>query len=360
MKDDILAKSKIIICLGTGGVGKTTTSAALALAAAKLGRRVCVVTIDPAKRLADAMGINEINNQPKKISTQMDLELWAVMLDPGSTFDELVQKFATSNDQVEKILNNRIYQNLVENLSGTQEYMAMEKIHQLHSDPRFDLIVVDTPPARSAVEFLNAPTRLIGFLDNRVFRLLISPNHSLGILRPVSVATRLLLRTISKVVGSQVVDDAVEFFQAFEGMEEGFRKRAGEMQDLLQKKTTAFVLVTGTHKDTIDEALFFNAKLGEYSLSVDAVISNRVTPLFDSKENPETDVPQELIDNLNYLKHLREAELSQLSRLEGITEMDQHILVPLLVHDIGSLEEIDEIGSILVDPKSKYSNTFGN
>lgn len=356
MSLEILEKSRVIVCLGTGGVGKTTTAAALGYMAAKAGRHVCVVTIDPAKRLADAMGISELTNTPKKIATEAGLDLWAVMLDANSTFDELVQKFATSPEQVERIFHNSIYQNLTENLSGTQEYMAMEKLHELASDSRFDLLVVDTPPARNAIEFLNAPKRLIGFLENRVFRLLISPTQS--VFRPVTIATKMLLRTISKVVGAQVVSDAVEFFQAFEGMETGFKERAAEVQELLSQDTTSFVLVTGTHKDTIDEALYFASRLDEFDLAVDLVISNRVTPSFGKpKPADKRAMSEEIRENLEYLTKLRSAELNELSRLSDITGLAQHILVPLLAHDIGSLIEIQEIGEVLVDPRSTYANS---
>ncbi len=356
MSLELLNESKVIICLGTGGVGKTTTAAALGYMAAKAGRSVCVVTIDPAKRLADAMGVGELENTPKRIETSSNLDLWAVMLDANSTFDELVQRFATSPEQMEKIFHNSIYQNLTENLSGTQEYMAMEKLHELASDQRFDLLVVDTPPARNAIEFLNAPKRLIGFLENRFFRLLISPSQS--VFRPVTIATRMLLRTISKVVGSQVVSDAAEFFQAFEGMEAGFKERASEVQDLLAQKSTSFVLVTGTHKDTVDEALYFASRLGEFDLEVELVISNRITPDFgEANDDGNQNLPGEIRENLDYLIKLRSAELGELSRLALIVNSGKHILVPQLSHDIGSLCEIQEIGEVLIDSKSKFVNS---
>lgn len=355
MTQELIERSKIIICLGTGGVGKTTTAAAVGYVAAKAGRKVCVVTIDPAKRLADAMGITDLDNTPKKIATAENLEFWAVMLDPSSTFDELIQKFATSPEQVEKILNNSIYQNLTENLSGTQEYMAMEKIHELAMDRRFDLLVVDTPPARNAIEFLNAPKRLVGFLENKIFRLLISPNQS--IFKPVSFATKLLLRTISKVVGTQVVSDAVEFFQSFEGMEQGFKERAIEVQKLLREPTTSFVLITGTHKDTVDEALYFATRLVEFDLQVTLIISNRVTPSFGDEDAIEQTNSNELNNNLEYLRKLRAAELEQLSRLSAVADPKHHVLVPLLAHDISSLSEIEEIGKKILDPLATYSNS---
>lgn len=356
MNLDLLESSDIIVCLGTGGVGKTTTAAAVALAGAKIGRHVCVVTIDPAKRLADAMGIGSLDNNPKKIETEPSIDMWAMMLDSNATFDDLVKRFANSKEQAEKILSNSIYKNLVENLSGTQEYMAMEKIYELAADKRFDLLVIDTPPARNAIEFLNAPGRLIGFLDNRVFRLLISPGH--GILKTVTIATRLLLKTISKVVGSQVVDDAIEFFQSFEGMEEGFRKRASEVQNLLSRDTTSFVLVTGTHRDTIDEALYFQSRLSDHELKVDAIISNKLTPDFEPSPQLVKQIPEEIAKNLAYLSRLRTAELSQLKRLTKIMSRDRHILVPMLAHDISSLAEIAEISTLICDPKSRFSESF--
>lgn len=355
MTHELLEQSKIIICLGTGGVGKTTTAAALGYVAAEAGRKVCVVTIDPAKRLADAMGIVELGNTPRKIETAENLEFWAVMLDPSSTFDELIQRFADSPEQVEKILNNSIYQNLTENLSGTQEYMAMEKLHELAFDPRFDLLVVDTPPTKNAIEFLNAPKRLVGFLENKIFRLLISPSQN--IFKPVSFATKMLLRTISKVVGNQVVSDAVEFFQSFEGMEKGFKERANEIQKLLGEQTTSFVLITGTHKDTVDEALYFATRLVDFDLHVALIISNRVTPSFGDEIDIEQDASVELKDNLEYLRKLRDAELEQLARLSAVVDSEHHVLVPLLAHDIGSLTEIEEIGKKILDPLSTYSNS---
>ena len=239
--DELVASSEIIICCGSGGVGKTTTAAVLALQAARIGRRAVVVTIDPAKRLADALGLEGLGNTPTRIEGDLDGELWAVMLDTKSTFDALVSRYASDDEQAERILANRFYRNISGALSGTQEYMAMEKLYELRSGGDFDLVVVDTPPTRHALDFLDAPRRLTRFLDHRLYRVLTAPTR--GVMKAVNAAAQTFIRGVSKVVGADVFDDAIAFFQAFEGMEEGFKERAYHVLDLLNDPNTAFVLV---------------------------------------------------------------------------------------------------------------------
>jgi anion-transporting ArsA/GET3 family ATPase len=275
---DLVAKSSIIVCCGSGGVGKTTTAAVVALWGARLGRKTVVVTIDPAKRLADALGLKGLTDTPSRIEGEWPGELWATMLDTKSTFDALVVKYAASPAQGERILANRFYRNISGALSGTQEYMAMEKLYELHDETDFDLVVVDTPPTRHALDFLDAPRRLSRFLDHRLFRLLIAPSR--GIVKAVNVAAQTFLRTVSRVVGGDVVDDAVAFFQAFEGMEEGFRQRAARVNELLAADGTAFVLVASPRRDTVEEAHFFAERLAEAGISVEGLIVNRVHPAF--------------------------------------------------------------------------------
>jgi anion-transporting ArsA/GET3 family ATPase len=200
------------------------------------------------------------------------------MLDTKSTFDALVVKYAASPEQGERILANRFYRNISGALSGTQEYMAMEKLYELHDETDFDLVVVDTPPTRHALDFLDAPRRLSRFLDHRLFRLLIVPSR--GIVKAVNVAAQTFLRTVSRVVGGDVVDDAVAFFQAFEGMEEGFRQRAARVNELLAADGTAFVLVASPRRDTVEEAHFFAERLGEAGIAVRGLVVNRVYPAF--------------------------------------------------------------------------------
>lgn len=290
---ELIATRRVLVTCGAGGVGKTTTAAALGLAAAMAGRRVCVVTIDPARRLADALGLAELGNRPQRVdlSSLADVdggELWALMLDARATFDDLVRLHAPSADRAERILTNPLYRNISSALSGTQEYMAVEKLHELVTAPiaadgsaiePFDCVIVDTPPTRNALDVLAAPERLTRFLDNRVFRAMMAPARS-G-LRVVGVAAQAALAGLGKVVGADVIADAVAFFRAFDGMEEGFRRRAQASLALLRDRSTAWVLVTTPRVEPVDEAIFFAGALAGMGLHVDAVVANRVQAKID-------------------------------------------------------------------------------
>lgn len=276
---DLVAKRSIVVCCGSGGAGKTTASAAIALAGAQSGRRACVVTIDPARRLADALGVGELENTPRPIAGEWPGSLSALMLDAKSTFDELVARYSDSSEQEERILSNRLYRNLTSALSGTQEYMAAEKLYELNESGEFDLVVVDTPPARHALDFLDAPGRLTRFLENRIFRLLLMPGRAS--VKALSVASQALLRTISRVAGGEIVEDAIAFFRAFGGMEEGFRERAQRVEDLLANEGTAFVLVAAPRQDSVEEARYFSSRLDEARIPVAGLVMNRVHPDFE-------------------------------------------------------------------------------
>ena len=280
----LVTERQIVICSGSGGVGKTTTAAVLAMEAAAAGRRAVVVTIDPAKRLADALGLDGIGNEPARIEGPWPGELWAVMLDTKATFDGLVRRYSEDPEQVERILANRFYKNISGALSGTQEYMAMEKLYDLHADEGFDLVVVDTPPSRNALDFLEAPRRLTRFLDHRLYRVLMAPTR--GMMKAVNVAAQAFVRQVSKVVGAEVFEDAVTFFQAFDGMEQGFKERAELVLDLLTSPATSFVLVASPKRDTVEEARFFAEKLAEAQIPVAALVVNRMHPHF-TDELPE-------------------------------------------------------------------------
>lgn len=290
---DLVRASHVVVCCGTGGVGKTTTAAVLGLTAAREGRNAVVVTIDPAKRLADTLGLAGLGDIPTEIPrARWDTSdgagtgrLSALMLDTRATFDGLVHRYAQDETQAERILENRFYRNIAGALSGTQEYMAMEKLHELHDDGGYDLIVVDTPPSRHALDFLDAPQRLVRLLDNRVFRFLMMPT---GYLRMASNAAQRFLRSVAKVIGAEVLDDIVTFFRAFEGMEQGFRERAARVNELLADPTTTFVLITSPRRDAVDEAEFFADRLRAADLRVGALVVNRVHPDFGSPEAPKT------------------------------------------------------------------------
>jgi anion-transporting ArsA/GET3 family ATPase len=307
----LVTERSVVVCCGSGGVGKTTVSATFALAAARAGRRSCVVTVDPARRLADALGVQSLPNTPSEVQGDWPGHLYALMLDSKGTFDDLVQRYARTPEQAEAILANRLYQNLAGALSGTQEYMAMEKLYELVNSGEFDIVVVDTPPTRNALDLLDAPRRLTRFLENRLFRALLVPTRMS--LRAVGVATQALLRTIAKVAGAEIVQDAVGFFQAFEGMEDGFRSRASAVHDLLADPATAYVLVTSARPDAVTEASFFAEKLAERDVAVAALVVNRIAPSFGNGDGAET------ADNAPELGAL-EANLAALNALAAREE----------------------------------------
>src|SRR5687768_3517876 len=275
---NVIDGADVVVCCGSGGVGKTTVAAAIGLAAAGAGRRVVVVTIDPARRLADALGLpGGLTGDPQRIVLpDAPGELWAMMLDTPAMFERVVRMNATSDEQVARIVQNRFYRNMADALSGTQEFMASEALYDLHADQRFDLVVVDTPPSRNALDFLEAPGVLARFLDHKVFRLIMLPTRT-GF-RMLSFASQPILRAIGRVVGSDALADAAAFFQAFAGMEGGFRERAEMVASLLQADTTRFVLVTSAHRETVEEAAWFADQLIGLGFGVEAVVANRVHP----------------------------------------------------------------------------------
>jgi len=290
---DLAGDRHIVVCCGSGGVGKTTTAAALAVEGARRGRKAVVVTVDPAKRLANALGLDSLTHTASEIAQELwDPEgdgsgggsLSALMLDAKSTFDDLVLKYAADTAQGERILENRFYRNISSALSGTQEYMATEKLHELHEEGAWDLIVVDTPPTRHALDFIEAPARLTRLLDNRLFRLVMAPTRASFKVANLALVT--FFRTVAKVIGSEVVEDLVAFFQAFEGMEDGFRRRARKVAELLADPRTAFLLITSPGRDSISEAGYFARRLREVGLGVDGLVVNRIHPRFGD-EMPE-------------------------------------------------------------------------
>ena len=267
---------QVIVCCGAGGVGKTTIAAATALLAAAAGKRAVVVTIDPARRLADALGIGELSNTPTAIEGPWPGSLHALMLDTKSTFDEVVRRHARHEAQAQRIIANSFYRNVSATLTGTQDYMAVEKLNELHDSGAYDLVVVDTPPTRDALAFLEAPRMLSRLLANPLYQLVTAPGR--GPLKPVNRAARSMLRRLARVVGADVVDEAIAFFGAFEGMQDGFRERAEETLALLSGERTAFVLIASPRGDTIDEARYFLARIAAAGLDTSVVVVNRMLP----------------------------------------------------------------------------------
>ncbi|MEO1058991.1 MAG: ArsA-related P-loop ATPase [Actinomycetota bacterium] len=366
----MLDDASVIVCCGSGGVGKTTTAAVLGIEAALHGRRAVVVTIDPARRLADALGLADgLPAEPARVdlATLADTagearrgdggELWAMMLDTAATFDGLVHRYADDEQQATRILENPFYRNIAGSLSGTQEYMAAEMLHALHFDDRFDLVVVDTPPSRNALDFLEAPGVLSRFLDHRLFKLLMLPAR--GGLRVLSPVTQPVLRTIGKVVGSDVLADSVAFFQAFAGMETGFRERADEVVALIRAPETSFVVVASPRHDTIDEAVWFSKQLTAQGVEVTAALVNRCHPVFgEGSAADAAAVAADLLDrghtdlsalwaNVAHLRGLREGEQRVVGPLAEAVGNDRVELLPLLDRDVHDLDGLARIGDHL-------------
>ncbi|MCX5060347.1 MULTISPECIES: ArsA family ATPase [unclassified Streptomyces] len=271
-------KTRIVVCCGSGGVGKTTTAAALGLRAAERGRKVVVLTIDPARRLAQSMGIDSLDNTPRRVKgVDGDGELHAMMLDMKRTFDEIVEAHADP-ERAAVILNNPFYQSLSAGFAGTQEYMAMEKLGQLHARNAWDLIVVDTPPSRSALDFLDAPKRLGSFLDGRLIRLLTAPAKLGGRagMKFLNVGMSMMTGTLGKLLGGQLLKDVQTFVAAMDTTFGGFRTRADATYKLLQAPGTAFLVVAAPERDALREAAYFVQRLAAEDMPLAGLVLNRV------------------------------------------------------------------------------------
>ena len=361
--ESVVAQSNVIVCCGSGGVGKTTTAAVIALHAALQGRKTVVVTIDPARRLADALGLDGLTNEPAQIPglPAGSGEMWAMMLDTKATFDGLVRRYASDSNQTEQILGNSFYRNISSSLSGTQEYMASEKLYELAIESDYDLVVVDTPPTRNALDFLEAPRRLAKFLDHRIYKVLMLPTR--GIVKAVNVAAQTLLRSISKVVGSEVIADAIAFFGAFEGMEQGFKERAAEVDSLLSQPDTAFILIASPHADTMAEAQFFATRLRELKITVRALIINRMQPRFGAANltNLTNHSPEDLAERyagtpigeqyqcLAEAQHLAAGEQKHLLGLAQELAPAPVVQVPVQAFEVSNMATLQLLGQAMFD-----------
>jgi anion-transporting ArsA/GET3 family ATPase len=373
--DDILGDDRvgIIVCTGAGGVGKTTTAAALGLRAAEQGRRVCVLTIDPAKRLAQAMGLSSLDNVPRQVpgvsSPDGEGALFAMMLDMKRTFDEVVEGHADP-ERARQILANPFYQTLSSSFAGTQEYMAMEKLGQLRvsadEDGTWDLIVVDTPPSRSALDFLDAPARLGSFLDGRFIRILTAPARGAGkgIGRLAAVGFGIFTSVLNKILGAQVLADVGSFVAAIDTTFGGFRERADETYALLKDSGTSFVVVAAPERDALREAAYFVERLREEDMPLAGLVLNRVQRLDDPdltaeqaaagaqrlrEEDPAGDggLAAALLD---LHAQRMEAAARQRHLADRFTSAHPGVpvtAVPALAEDVHDLDGLREIGALL-------------
>ena len=361
--DEILEGKDICICAGSGGVGKTTTSAAIALGMAARGLRVCVLTIDPAKRLADSLGMKELGNEAERVDpelferqgVEMKGELWAMMLDAKATFDELVARQAPDEESRDRVLENRIYQQISNALAGSQEYMAMEKLFELHTEGRFDLLVLDTPPTRNALDFLDAPRRLTQFIEGRSLRVFMKPTGLAA--RVAGRGASAALSVLKRIVGFDLIADLAEFFNAFSGMVDGFQARARRVNGLLADERTCFLVVCGPQGEPVDEAVYFHRKLVEAKLPFGGVIVNKVHYPAERLRGDAVDIEgalaarlgdedlaRRVAENFADYQALAERDARNIARLTEELRTSAVIRVPYLdedVHDLGGLAEVD-------------------
>jgi anion-transporting ArsA/GET3 family ATPase len=357
---EILDGRKVCICAGSGGVGKTTTSAAIASGLAARGMKVAVLTIDPAKRLADSLGLEELGNEPRQVDpalfteagVEMKGELWAMMLDSKATFDELVERNAPDEAARDRILENRIYRQISNALAGSQEYMAMEKLYEIHQSGDYDFLVLDTPPSRNALDFLDAPKRLTQFIEGRSLQIF---------MRPTGLATSLIGRgsavmfqVLKRILGFDLLSDIGEFLQAFSGMVDGFSERAKSVSALLADPATSFIVVCGPQGEPIEEAIFFQRKLLEAEMPVGGIIVNKVHYEIHGGEGVEqaltdqlgvdSDLAARVSANFDNYRALATRDAENISRLSRDLNAQTVIRVPYFdedVHDLGGLLKID-------------------
>jgi anion-transporting ArsA/GET3 family ATPase len=345
----LLEKTQVCVCAGSGGVGKTTTSASIAIGMAARGKRVAVLTIDPAKRLADSLGLSELGTELTRVDPELFTEhgvevtgeLHAAMLDPKRTFDELIERYAPDHETYERILENRIYQELSNALAGSQEYMAMEKLLELHEDGDFDLLVLDTPPSRNALDFLDAPKRLARFIEGRSLRIFLAPGR-FG-LRIAGRGGSMIFSALKRVTGIDLLNDLSEFFGNFADMASGFSERAQRVDELLHGSRTTFLLICSPEHEPVDEAIFFRRKLRELKLPFGGAIVNKVRPdYYRARKQLDNDIDDDLatrvMENYDRQRLLGQRDAENIARLEKSLSADKVIRVPLFSDDIHGLE----------------------
>jgi anion-transporting ArsA/GET3 family ATPase len=338
--EPILADRRMVICAGSGGVGKTTTAAAVALGLAERGQRVAVVTIDPARRLANALGLDELSNEPRRVELPLRGELWAMMLDAKRTFDQMIEHLAPDERTRDEVYSNRIYQQLSSAVAGSQEFTAIAKLYELDRDGDFDVIVLDTPPSRNALDFLDAPDRLTRFFGGRAVRVF---------LRPAGISGRLtgaVFGVLQRVTGVDLMHDLSVFFGSLGGMIDGFTERARRVGALLSDPATTFLIVTAPRHDPVEEAIFFHRKLVEAGMPFGGLIVNRVhQPATD--EAPPEELGPVLVERVRAavgeLAALAARDAANVERLRRELGDPPTIVVPELdgdVHDVEGLERV--------------------
>jgi anion-transporting ArsA/GET3 family ATPase len=373
---EVVGSHRVVVCVGSGGVGKTTTAASLALHAALSGRRVLCLTIDPAKRLANSLGLTEMTTEeqvvPKELVAAQGLamkgSLSAMMLDTKRTFDDLVRRTASSPARAQRILDNRLYQYISTSLAGTQEYMAMEKLHAVKDDPRYDLIVLDTPPTSNALDFLDAPERLAGLVDSPAMRWFVQAFEGAGklSLNLVGKGAAFLLRGLSKFTGTGFLEQVAEFVTDFNDLFGGFRERSQQVSSYFRGREVAFVIVTSPAPLAVEEAIYFGERLAEAGMRRDAFVINQVHPLIAEPEAPTAQLEAEArallpegADAGKLVARMRRAlDDARLRAVADRIEADRlrnrcgkdmlYVEVPVMEHDVHDLSALSAVASYLV------------
>ncbi|MEU0503934.1 ArsA family ATPase [Nocardia sp. NPDC005998] len=351
--------ARVVVCCGSGGVGKTTTAAAIGLRAAEQGRKVVVLTIDPARRLAQSLGVADLDNSPQRVALGPEAkgELHAMMLNMRRTFDDMVLEH-TSPEKAEQIFANPFYQTVASSFGGTQEYMAMEKLGQLAARKEWDLIVVDTPPSRNALDFLDAPKRLGNFLNGRMIRVIMAPGR--GVTRLVTGAMSLAVRAVSTIVGGQMLKDASNFLQSLESLFGGFQDRADRTYAMLSKPSTHFLVVAAAEPDALREASFFVDRLSTERMPLAGLVLNRTHPVLSALP---ADHALTTADQLAESDPLTAAVLRIHAQRVATAKREQHLLhrftgahprVPIasvtaLPFEVSDLEALRAVGVQLTD-----------
>jgi len=380
--DRLVAERRILVCVGSGGVGKTTTSASLGLAGARAGRKTLVLTIDPAKRLANALGLDQLGHDeqpvpPEKLLPLINKEagaagsLHAMMLDQKRAFDEIVARYATDAASRERIFANDIYKQISSRLAGSHEYAAMSKLYEIASEGRYDLIVLDTPPTANALDFLDAPERVSAAIDSPAIQWLVKPYLAAGkfSLKAVGMGAAFVLRRLARFVGSDFLEDMARFFVEFNSILAGFRERAKQVFDIMRRPDVGFVLVSSPEPMAIDEAIFFHDRLAQSKMPLGAFVVNRVHPKSASAigreqlvgklhARPELrgyspdDVVQVAADldrTYREFQSLAEIDAAQVSRLRGRAASDVPLVqVPFFDRDIYDVEGLASMVEFLV------------
>jgi len=364
-----LRDKRMLVCVGAGGVGKTTTAAALALGLARHGQKVAVVTIDPAKRLASALGLEDLPAEPRRVDTglltghgvEVEGELWAMMLDAKRTFDQLIERLAPDERARDEILANPVYRELSTAVAGSHELSAIAKLYELHEEHDFDVIVLDTPPSRNALDFLDAPGRLLGFLEGRALQVFLGPGGVTA--RVFGRGTALVFSIFARVTGVNMLDELSRFFRSLSGVIGAFGERTRSVEALLRDRRTGFLIVTSPEPEPAREAGYLAQRLATASMQLDALIVNRVHTLGLHGRSAAA-LTEELSDqlgerlaarvaanlaNFDVLAQRDSETIARLSSGESATAMPAPVLVPHLDEEIQDLLGLSRVAEHLLD-----------